>query len=1065
MKTSILSLRLMLAVVTLLALSPAAQGQIYRQFDGSAGNLWKTAANWSGDNLPDTTQECADFDGDNNGVGNLPFMKGNNVTVTIGQLRIKSPATVTSFSGMTDGNGMSTFTLSPSAYFGGVGLDMSQATVNFTFISGSADNARELVLKLGETQQWDVTGTSVDGNLVLGTSAYPYNDVNLQTFTLTANVGTGRLIDSTYATFRGTTGGIIKTGAGELKFGRANTYTGLTEVQGGTLTYAASNVIATGGVTVNGASAILDIKTFSDSVDTVTLQGGGQIKGTSGVLTSTGTFEMQSGSVSAILAGSGIALNKTTADTVTLTGVNTYSGATAIKAGTLSINSIANINSGDSALGNPAIGNGTIAMGSGATGATLQYTGGGHSSDRAISLDGTTGGATLDASGAGNAALTLTSTAAIAAGAGSKTLTLTGTSTGANTLAGIVQDNSGANTTALTKDGVGKWILSGVNTYTGGTTISGGTLQIGDGSTTGSLSASSTIINNGTLAFNRSNAIAQGTDFANAISGSGDVVQKGSGTLVLSSANTYTGATAINAGTLSINSVATGATAQSLGENASLSLGVAATSSGVLYYTGGVGTLDKDISVLGHGADTIQNAGSGLLTLSGTLAKNGTTLTLKGGNGITVSGAITGAGANSDLIVDGGVVTLTNANTYNGITTVSAGVLRLNSANALPGGIGTVGGTSALTFNGGGVGLGHGDFTRSLAAAGTVTGANFTGSGGWAAYGADRLVNLGGNGTPDLITWATANTGFNGQTLILGASSATHMVTLQNPIDLGTATRTVQVDDGVADIDATLSGNLSGAGGGALTKTGNGTLVLSGANTSSGATTVSGGTLHLTGSLAGYSGKTTVSNATAYFNHSGSYSGLITAENLGTVGGTGTVSMVNMKAGSLLSPGNSVGTLTLTSDLELNGARLLMELAGTSASDKLVVSGNMNMAGTNYLQLALTNMQPNRNSFYLLEGGPSTGFWPTGSDPNGDAFTLRDLLPNGQPSGFDGIPLTEGLEFYAQGGGTVSNQFRINYNLGGSDFNVVLTVIPEPTTLQLLMFLGTTFALRRKLRR
>ncbi|MCX6998010.1 MAG: PEP-CTERM sorting domain-containing protein, partial [Kiritimatiellaeota bacterium] len=78
-----------------------------------------------------------------------------------------------------------------------------------------------------------------------------------------------------------------------------------------------------------------------------------------------------------------------------------------------------------------------------------------------------------------------------------------------------------------------------------------------------------------------------------------------------------------------------------------------------------------------------------------------------------------------------------------------------------------------------------------------------------------------------------------------------------------------------------------------------------------------------------------------------------------------------------------------------------------------------------------------------------------------DAFTLRDLLPNGQPSGFDGIPLTEGLEFYAQGGGTVTNQFRINYNLGGLDYNVVLTVIPEPTTLQLLLFLGTTCALRR----
>ncbi|MCX6995586.1 MAG: autotransporter-associated beta strand repeat-containing protein, partial [Kiritimatiellaeota bacterium] len=102
-----------------------------------------------------------------------------------------------------------------------------------------------------------------------------------------------------------------------------------------------------------------------------------------------------------------------------------------------------------------------------------------HSSNRAISLDGTTGGATLEASGSG--ALNLSSTAAIVSGAGSKTLTLTGTSTGANTLAGIVQDNSVANKTALTKDGVGKWILSGANTYTGKTTVSGGTLALSGG--------------------------------------------------------------------------------------------------------------------------------------------------------------------------------------------------------------------------------------------------------------------------------------------------------------------------------------------------------------------------------------------------------------------------------------------------------------------------------------------------------------------------------------------------------------------------------------------------------
>src|SRR5207248_10389130 len=85
-----------------------------------------------------------------------------------------------------------------------------------------------------------------------------------------------------------------------------------------------SNAISTGGLTVNGSTAVFDLgASHTDSVGTVTLAGGGSINGTgTSAVTSTGTFEMQSGSVSAILAGSGIALNKTTSGTVTLSGAN-----------------------------------------------------------------------------------------------------------------------------------------------------------------------------------------------------------------------------------------------------------------------------------------------------------------------------------------------------------------------------------------------------------------------------------------------------------------------------------------------------------------------------------------------------------------------------------------------------------------------------------------------------------------------------------------------------------------------------------------------------------------------
>ncbi len=188
------------------------------------------------------------------------------------------------------------------------------------------------------------------------------------------------------------------------------------------------------------------------------------------------------------------------------------------------------------------------------------------------------------------------------------------------------------------------------------------------------------------------------------------------------------------------------------------------------------------------------------------------------------------------------------ANTHSGPTVVYGGVLELEHANALPGGIGTTGGSSALVFNGGVVGLGVGDFTRSLASAATVSGANFTGPGGWAAFNADRVVNLGGSGAT--ISWGTANTGFNAKTLILGAPSATHTVELQNPLNIGSGSRTVQVDDGAAAVDAVISAPISGTTSGAyLYKSGSGTLVLTAVNTYVGPTQLKGGgTLQLIGS-------------------------------------------------------------------------------------------------------------------------------------------------------------------------------------------------------------------------
>jgi autotransporter-associated beta strand protein len=249
-----------------------------------------------------------------------------------------------------------------------------------------------------------------------------------------------------------------------------------------------------------------------------------------------------------------------------------------------------------------------------------------------------------------------------------------------------------------------------------------------------------------------------------------------------------------------------------------------------------------------------------------------------------------------------------NANT-GGVFTVNGGALVLNNATAILGGIGASGGLSALTFNGGVIGLGNGDFTRSLAAAGTVTGVNFAGNGGWAAYGADRLVNLGG--ALATITWATASTGFNAKTLILGNATATHTVDLQNSLDLGSTAETVQTDNGAAAIDGKLSGIITGIAGGNLSKTGLGTLALTATNTYTGTTTVSAGTLLLNGSIS---------------------NGVVTVNSGATLGGSGAIGgNVTFSSGSsaVFTPGSTLaiaGTLsTVNNVVHLN---LPAKLAG-----------------------------------------------------------------------------------------------------------------------------------------
>ncbi|MFD0895240.1 autotransporter-associated beta strand repeat-containing protein [Luteolibacter ambystomatis] len=190
----------------------------------------------------------------------------------------------------------------------------------------------------------------------------------------------------------------------------------------------------------------------------------------------------------------------------------------------------------------------------------------------------------------------------------------------------------------LTKTGSGTLVFTGSNTYSGTTTISTGTLQVGNGGTTGTL-GSGAVTNNATLTFNRSNTLAVSND----ISGSGSITHTGSGTVTMTGINSYTGTTTVNGGgTLRINGNSSAATGQMTVASGSTAggngiYGGALNVSGTLSpgasvesFSAGATTMN-DGSTLQHEFDSsvATSAGSDLLVVNGDLTLSGVvTLTL-----------------------------------------------------------------------------------------------------------------------------------------------------------------------------------------------------------------------------------------------------------------------------------------------------------------------------------------------------------------------------------------------------------------------------------------------------
>ncbi|WP_416383863.1 autotransporter outer membrane beta-barrel domain-containing protein [Salmonella enterica] len=400
---------------------------------------------------------------------------------------------------------------------------------------------------------------------------------------------------------------LTKTGAGTLILNAENTYTGSTTISEGTLIATNVEALGTGDVTND---AVLELNTGGDFDNAIS--GSGQV--------------VKSGD-----------------EMLTLSGSNTYTGGTTISGGTLVASNVEALGSGD------VTDNATLELNTGGdfdnniggTGSVVK------SGDKTLTLSGAntyTGGTTISGG-------TLVASNVEALGTGdvtdNATLELNTSGTFDNVISGSGQ---------VVKSGDDALTLSGANSYTGGTTISGGTLVASNVEALGS----GDVTNDAVLELNT------GGDFTNNISGSGQVVKSGDETLTLSGANSYTGGTTISGGTLIASNV------EALGSGD-------VTNDAVLELNTG-GDFDNAIS----GSGQVVKSGDDALTLSGANTYTGGT-TISGGTLVASNVEALGSGdidnyASLQLNASGQFVTANLTTHDNATTAIGAGsALRANT--------------------------------------------------------------------------------------------------------------------------------------------------------------------------------------------------------------------------------------------------------------------------------------------------------------------------------------------------------------------------------------------------